>query len=178
MPDDAPGVLVTVGTTSFDALVAAAATREFAERLEESGYEWLRIQVGRGAAPPAGWDGEKPLERSWFRFTADMPGEMSRASLVVSHGGAGSIMEALTLKKRLVVCVNEELMGNHQAELALELRDRKHLILAKPHDIADAVVAATKATTLEPYPDFDASLFPTLVDDEMRLHRHFRCCLL
>ena len=39
------GVLVTVGTTSFDDLVAAAATAAFAQRLKDLGYEWLRIQV-------------------------------------------------------------------------------------------------------------------------------------
>ena len=37
---------------------------------------------------------------------------------VLLSAGSGSILEALSLGKRLVVVVNEELMGNHQTELA------------------------------------------------------------
>lgn len=93
-----------------------------------------------------------------------MPGEMRRASLIVSHGGAGSISEALACKKRVVVCVNESLMGNHQRELAEELRDRRHVALAKPHELADVV---DDAVELVPYADYDPSLFPALLEDEM-----------
>lgn len=68
---------------------------------------------------------------------------MRQASLIISHAGAGSVMEALTFRKPLIVCVNESLMGNHQEELAVELHDRKHLILTNPADISDALVVGT-----------------------------------
>jgi len=52
MPTEAPNpVFVTVGTTSFDALIAATTTPEFANALEKLGFDELRLQVGRGAAP-------------------------------------------------------------------------------------------------------------------------------
>lgn len=69
-----------------------------------------------------------------------MPSEMRNAALIISHAGAGSVMEALTFHKPLIVCVNESLMGNHQEELATELRDRKHLIVATPESICEALV--------------------------------------
>ena len=166
------GVLVTVGTTSFDGLVEAATSEAFAEQLEAMGYAWLRVQVGRGKAPEEKWDTRRPLRRSWFRMTPDMPGEMGNAALIVSHGGAGSIMEALTLKKRLIVCVNTALMGNHQEELAVALRDRRHLVLCdSPSDLVSAVASSAE---VDPYPDYDPEVFPNLVNDEMR-RRDYSC---
>ena len=38
-----------------------------------------------------------------------------------THAGSGSILEALSLEKMLVVVVNENLMGNHQTELAEQM---------------------------------------------------------
>ena len=118
-PPPGPGVFVTVGTTEFDALVAAATAPPFLARLEALGFAWLRLQVGRGAAPhrPAA-STVNNTHVSWFRFTRDLPGEMARAHIVVSHAGAGSILEALELKRRLVVVPNGALMDDHQAELA------------------------------------------------------------
>ncbi|KAJ8598451.1 hypothetical protein CTAYLR_006850 [Chrysophaeum taylorii] len=158
------GIFVTVGTTCFDELVAAVTTAEFADRLTELGYRWLRVQVGRGTEPT--FLGETTVHRTWFRFTPDIPSEMEKAAVVISHGGAGSVTEALALQKRLIVCVNESLMGNHQEELAVELHSRRHLILAKPADISNAVSAIEHAD-LEPYGTYDDSLFPALVDAEM-----------
>ena len=58
--------------------------------------------------------------------------------------GSGSIFETLRLGKPLIVVVNEDLMDNHQSELAEELADRKHLYYARPqtlqHIIADMKV--------------------------------------
>ena len=43
---------------------------------------------------------------------------MKSADLIISHCGAGSILEALGLTKPLIVVVNTTLQGNHQAELS------------------------------------------------------------
>jgi Glycosyltransferase family 28 C-terminal domain len=54
--------------------------------------------------------------------------------------GSGSIFETLRLNKPLIVVVNEDLMDNHQAELAEELANRKHLFFARgPHLLAETI---------------------------------------
>ena len=41
--------------------------------------------------------------------------------------GAGTVLEALTAGQRLLVVVNDELMNNHQVELAVMLHRLHHL---------------------------------------------------
>lgn len=43
--------------------------------------------------------------------------------MVISHAGAGSVLDALRYDKPLVVVENKELMGGHQRELVEELGD-------------------------------------------------------
>lgn len=45
-------VFVTVGTTSFDALVRAVDTREVKDELLKRGYTHIIIQMGRGSYTP------------------------------------------------------------------------------------------------------------------------------
>lgn len=52
---------------------------------------------------------------------------MRNASLIISHAGAGSIMEGLSLEKLMLVVINSSLMDNHQTELAYALSKRQYL---------------------------------------------------
>jgi beta-1,4-N-acetylglucosaminyltransferase len=45
--------------------------------------------------------------------------------------GSGSIVEALRMRKTVLVVVNDKLMDNHQAELAEALHERHVLIATK-----------------------------------------------
>ena len=217
---------VTVGTTSFDALVAiVSSSREVHEALRSIGITRLKVQIGRGTVEPpsddkTGWQtsGEQamdihdkegadsvaaaaaanvgkaavglpgqqdgqflPLE--WFRFAPTLEEHMRSAALVVSHGGAGSIMEALALGKPLVVVANDALMDNHQEELAAALASRGHLAMsATCGDLAATLRsivslqgeggagvgkkenAKEKRGGFVPYPKPDGAAFPKLVD--------------
>ena len=42
--------------------------------------------------------------------------------------GAGTILEGLREKKKLIVVNNERLMGNHQMDLISALTERKHIL--------------------------------------------------
>lgn len=66
---------------------------------------------------------------------------MKEASLVISHAGAGSVFEALSMNKPTLVVVNETLMHNHQVELAETLADLGHVAWTKPKDILQALNA-------------------------------------
>jgi UDP-N-acetylglucosamine transferase subunit ALG13 len=49
---------------------------------------------------------------------------MMDSELIISHCGAGSILEILTLQKSSIGVINEDLMDNHQRELAIAMREK------------------------------------------------------
>ena len=146
-------VFVTVGTTSFDALIRALDNHSVVDVLRDKGYSSLTLQIGRGTYAPRniippgasravlggapGTSGEFVVECFDFRPSLDQA--MRDADLVVSHAGAGSVFEALGLRRPLLVVVNETLMGNHQVELAEELAGRGHLRWCVPEDVGGAL---------------------------------------
>ncbi|KEP66614.1 UNVERIFIED_CONTAM: glycosyltransferase family 28 C-terminal domain-containing protein [Hammondia hammondi] len=66
---------------------------------------------------------------SFFRFVPSLETEVKAANLVLSHCGAGTVFQALRMRKRLVAVVNASLMNNHQLELGRELQRRAHCLL-------------------------------------------------
>lgn len=149
-------VFVTVGTTLFDALVRAVDTPEVKQDLYAKGYTHLLIQIGRGSYIPSrssGGDGSIAVD--YFTFSSSIAESLRSASLVISHAGSGSIFETLRLRKPLIVVVNEDLMDNHQVELAEELAERKHLFCARPQTLHQTIVSMNLDSLL-PYPSGDA----------------------
>ncbi|KAJ3676821.1 hypothetical protein LUZ60_002545 [Juncus effusus] len=150
-------VFVTVGTTCFDKLVAAMDSAKVKEALFRRGYTQLLIQMGRGSYIPSKVSGEEgSLNVDYFTFSSSIADYLKSASLIISHAGSGSIFETLRLKKPLIVVVNEDLMDNHQAELAEELADRKHLFCSRPQTIAETI-NSMDLEYLEPYTPGDSN---------------------
>ncbi|KAB2618523.1 UDP-N-acetylglucosamine transferase subunit ALG13-like protein [Pyrus ussuriensis x Pyrus communis] len=92
-------VFVTVGTTGFDALDREVDTREVKQELAEGGDEPLAVD---------------------YTFSSSIADHLRAASLVsvMQH-----VFETLQLGKPLVMVANEDLMNNHQSELAEEVAD-------------------------------------------------------
>ncbi|KAL6538857.1 hypothetical protein OROMI_025183 [Orobanche minor] len=138
-------VFVTVGTTCFDSLVRAVDMQEIRDALFRKGYADLVIQMGRGSyTPRKSIGGDGSISVDYFTFSSSIADYLKSASLVISHAGtltpgSGSIFETLRLKKPLIVVVNEDLMDNHQSELAEELAERKHLFCARPQTLYEMV---------------------------------------
>ena len=88
---------VTVGTTQFDSLVAALDenAEEIIGMLTQCGISSLTLQIGRGTFEPSNLIAlGKKLRSSkidfnvdFFRFSPSIQDYISRASLVISHGG-------------------------------------------------------------------------------------------
>ncbi len=157
-------MLVTVGTTRFDALVAAADSPEFAAALAAAGFTSLVIQAGTSEGyrphrlvPPGALDRAATLPSGlhvrWFEYAPSLAAEMAAAAAVVCHAGAGSVFEALRAGVPCIAVPNPLLMDNHQRELAEKLEADGHLAAAVAPEAAAlaAAVARLDAVELRPY---------------------------
>lgn len=106
------------------------------------------------------------FEVTQFRFKPNLDAELDAASLVISHAGAGSILESLRRRKDLLVVVNDALMDNHQLELAEAMQAKGVLLCTYCAELAAMLDKADFASLL-PYPAADHSLFPALVDEQV-----------
>ncbi|CAI5743216.1 unnamed protein product [Hyaloperonospora brassicae] len=161
-------VFVTVGTTKFDALVAALDTDACLSALVARGFTSVRMQIGHGAhVPRPSFPG---LELSFYRHDPHYKQDVAAADLVVSHAGAGSVMDSLALQKKLVVVVNDALMDNHQTELAEAMAGRRFCLQTSVKELP-RVLATGHWTDLQVYPSPDEQAFPDLVDAVMGVAR-------
>ncbi|CAE8598093.1 unnamed protein product, partial [Polarella glacialis] len=152
-----------VGTTCFDALIQAVDTQSFHAQALKLGYDRMVIQVGKGSYRPG--LGGNALGVECFDFKPSLEEEMNSASLVISHAGAGSVIEALRAGRRLLVVVNPLLMDNHQLELAEAMHSRGFCAMARrPEDLLEAL---EEAATMQPksYPPIDLGPWHKVVED-------------
>lgn len=134
-----PRVFVTVGTTTFDELIQTVLSEDFVQILIHCGFSELVIQAGKGGQ-------EVPLPKFpdnfnilVFEYKPSLKEDLRRASLVISHGGSGSITESLSLKKPLIVVTNEKLMNNHQQELSDHLSHEGYLLCTSASALLNTV---------------------------------------
>ncbi|CAJ0908977.1 1150_t:CDS:2, partial [Entrophospora sp. SA101] len=97
-------VFVTVGSTGFDKLIETVLSGESLEILKLKGFNKLIVQYGKS--------------KNAFQNNLE-------------NNRSGSILESLRLNKSLIVVANEDLMDNHQMELAIELDDQGFLAYSK-----------------------------------------------
>ena len=168
-------LLVTVGTTEFDYLIRSLDTAKFASFVKQEGFTRVFFQIGRGQYEPHALtalfkdDGKgNGIFFSWFRFVPNLSELVNGAHTVISHCGAGTILEVLDSGARLVVAVNETLMGNHQMELADALFARGQCQVIYP---ATALADLAVHPNPNPNPNRDRNvvpdLFPQLIDQAM-----------
>jgi beta-1,4-N-acetylglucosaminyltransferase len=119
-------IFVTVGTTDFDALAARM------DELTPGMNEEVVIQLGRGQYAPR-------HARS-FRFAPSLEEYYEQASLVVSHGGLGTLVEVLRHGKPLIGVSNPDRYDLHQNDLLGELEQGGYLLWCRGlHDLGDDI---------------------------------------
>ncbi len=84
---------------------------------------------------------------------------MSSSDLIISHCGAGSMLEILRLGKPAVAVVNNALLDNHQVELAEELAKEKHITVAHRPSFLIQTLKSFEWSDRKPFPPVDASRF-------------------
>ena len=137
--------LVTVGTTQFDSLISALNSEadSFIGWLIARGFTRLLLQLGTGRVLPLPLlsaaarlsPASRPLRVEWVGLMIGLPSAIAAARLVISHAGAGSILESLRASRPLIVVVNQRLMHNHQQELATALAEGRFLYAATPESL-------------------------------------------
>lgn len=160
-------VFVTVGTTKFTKLIQTIATPQIINILNKLGYTFVQLQTG---VDPKDIANESRLEQyvdnssivinatntltlKYDKYFEDFTQEIEKADLVISHAGAGSCLDVLRHKKPLIMVVNEDLMDNHQAELAGQLQDDGYVYCCTCNTLAEILSKDITLLKYYPYPD-------------------------
>lgn len=162
-------VFVTVGTTQFNALIDAINTSEVATALRHLGLRRLTVQIG------SGYDHDLPnsshykgIQIEVYSLKPTIMPDIRSADLIISHAGAGTCIDVLTERNvPLVVVVNDQLMDNHQTELADQLASDGYIIACKPEGLAKQLTGIT-GVQFRPYVRGSAKPFVSLLNRMMQ----------
>ena len=127
-------VVVITGTheQAFDRLVAAA------DRLAAAGHE-VFVQYGHASAPPTRADGAMWIDRNELRRLC------AAATVIVTHGGPGSIWDAFSVGKIPIVVPRSHRHGehvdDHQVSFARHLARHRRVVLVEDTAQLDESVA-------------------------------------
>ena len=128
-------IFVTVGTAHFDPLIQKMDELAMNGELSEE----VVGQIGRGQYIPKHF--------RYFRFLSSLNVIYNKVSVIVSTGGAGTIMECVTRGFKLVVVENTTLMEGHQVQLIREMANRGHLIWCKDlNELSSSIEEARRKT--------------------------------
>ena len=144
-------IFVTVGTAHFNPLLEKMDYLVESEAIKEP----VVAQIGRGSYIPRNF--------RYFRFMRSLKPAYDRAHVIISTGGAGTILECVKRGLRLVVVENTTLMEGHQSQLIGEMSRRGHLIWCK--NLEDLALSINEALTRDFEPFITA---PALVPDMIR----------
>lgn len=126
-------IFVTVGTNDFDSLIAKM--DELAPDLGDK----VVMQIGRGEY--------EPRYGHFFRFASSLDEYFDEAEIIVSHGGLGTIVEALERGKKLVCVADPARYDQHQEQLLRTFSAQNHLLWCQ--DLEQLEEALRQARTME-----------------------------
>lgn len=156
-------VFVTVGTTKFQKLIETVSQEEVLNTLYNLGYGSIQFQTGSGKQVVVPVSRLALMYNSYFENFGE---QIEKSDLVISHAGAGTCLEVLRKRKPLLVVINEDLMDNHQAELAEQLEKDGYLRYCTCKTLRE-MLENTHFEELKPYPNSDPNLFSRYLDNCM-----------
>ena len=134
-------LVVSIGSTQFNELVCQVSSESFIENAKKNNFTRMSIQYGHGFKPKQ----SSHISITSFTFTDCLQNLVDSADLIISHAGAGTILDVLRgdtfsaresyLNKVLVVVPNTELMDNHQVELVETLRMNQLCYVSRVEDL-------------------------------------------
>ncbi|XP_061714107.1 UDP-N-acetylglucosamine transferase subunit ALG13 homolog [Cydia pomonella] len=160
-------IFVTVGTTRFDTLCTTINKESTLEALKRLGCKDVTMQIGSSDLKTGEYV-KCGINLELFKYKDSLDEDIMNADLVISHAGAGTCLEVLEANKPLLVVVNEDLMDNHQLELAEQLQVDGHLYYCTC-DTLESTLQEVDFSLLKPFPKPDASLFVKFLDDVFKV---------
>ena len=163
-------VFVTVGTTKFDKLLKRLLDSDIQKALKAKGYTELTIQYGNSdfVDPRTELESEELKVVDSFHFKPSLEKYILEADLVIGHAGAGTCLEVLNAWKPLIVVINEDLMNNHQHELAEKLAQAGYLRFCKL-DTLKKLIELFDPASVVPYQPGDPKVFANYLDKTLSL---------
>ena len=140
-------IFVTVGSTEFDPLVKEM------DKFAKGSREKVVCQIG-----PKGT--YIPKKCGYFRTKLDIAKELEKAEVVITHGGAATIFEALGMGKRVIAVCNPKMKKDHQEDIVDVLAKEGLIIKGELGKLKKAMGSKKK---LKPYEK-----------PECRIHRKIR----
>ena len=126
-------ILVTVGSTQFEALI-----REV-DRLVGNGtiVDDVVCQIGTGKY--------EPVHCKFFRFKRSISEDLDAADLVISHGG-NTVFEAIAQRKPLIAVANIELADDHQTTMLSAVAEQIPILWTRdPSELGNLISMANQA---------------------------------
>lgn len=130
-------IFVTVGTTlPFDTLIEAV------DNFAAKGAIPLPVvcQIGNGAYVPRNCE--------HFRFQPSVDDWIKKASIVICHGGTGTVLALLSMKKNFIAVANRLGADDHQAQFLTRLN--KNIPILWTGDVGEIPGLVQKAATFRP----------------------------
>ncbi|MBY7733392.1 glycosyltransferase [Vibrio splendidus] len=128
-------ILVTVGTTAFDELIAV-----IDEKFEQDKSVKVVAQTSSSSS-------YTPKNFESFQFSDNFQSYVDSADLIITHAGAGSVYSMLENRKKLIVVPNLTRADNHQIELAKYVQDNNFALSC--FDLAEVQSCINKAKGAE-----------------------------
>ncbi|MHA1239122.1 MAG: PssE/Cps14G family polysaccharide biosynthesis glycosyltransferase [Candidatus Odinarchaeia archaeon] len=129
-------IFVSVGTSKFDMLI------EKVDELVGCGFidgANVSAQIGFGRYVP------KNI-KNWFRLTKHLNKYLQKADLIICHGGAGILFEALKYGKKIIAVPNPQLVEEHQLELVKKLESMKLVLSSNLQNLKENIAKVSQTT--------------------------------
>lgn len=148
--------------------VTVGSTMPFDELLQEIDRLAGEDALGEEVLCQTGHSGYEPRHCRFFRFEKGLDRHFEAASLLVVHGGTGSVLQALLLGKPFVTLANPRSDGDHQAEFLERLSEQTPFLWSR--DVGELLALIERARAARPAP-LALSTRSELVDDMLSLLR-------
>ena len=163
--------LVTVGTYTFNGLLEKMDQPAMVEVLKKHGFDRLVFQCGRSSYAVTHAPGL--IETEVLSLTPKFEEYVLASQLIIGHGGAGTILDALKNNVSAIIVSNQGMMNNHQRELVDALIEEKVIVGFPSSDhvtpqAIDEAISQIESKAIKPLeiPEH-VNVFKTILDGDM-----------